>query len=318
MTCLITGGTGNVGALVAKRLVRQGERVIAFDAAPSLAAIELVIGQDELRNVSVVHGDILDLPLLARTLRTNRVDRIVHLATAVTSTTELNPAHSQRVNVEGTNNVFEAALMAGVSRVVFASSVSVFGPKSASTNGIVSNDAPYDPPNVYGATKALNEMSARQYSRLYGLETVGLRFPSVYGPVAKGSWVKWIPELIEGLVKGLPVSAPHSQQISPWCYVEDISRAVDLAFGVAKGEAHIVTLVGEYQTVDYLVETIQRAFSGSRIGIVDDPSIQILPRYDPVPAKALLGWEYETTVEQGIQQIIDYHKANSVNLNSRS
>jgi nucleoside-diphosphate-sugar epimerase len=314
MTCLITGGTGNVGALVAKRFVGQGEQVVAFDSAPSVEALELVLDDVQKRTVTIVHGDILDLPLLARTIRTHHVDRVVHLATAVTSVTETNPAHSQRVNVEGTNNVFEAVLMGGVKKVVFASSVSVFGQKSTSPDGIVANDAPYDPPNVYGATKALNELSARQYARVYGLDVMGLRFPSVYGPVAKGSWVRWIPELVERLVNGLPASAPRSSLVSPWCYVEDIARAIDLALAAPRSDTNVVTLSGEYKSIDYIVAALARSFPEATISAVDDPSIQEIPRFDPQPAKSILGWEYEVSIEQGIRSIVEYHRAQSTAL----
>ena len=260
MACLITGGTGFIGALVAKKLVAQGETVIAYDLAASRSYLELVLTPHELEQVTIVHGDVLDLPLLIRSARYYHIDKIVHLAYMLARTTEQNPAHGCRVNVEGTNNVFETATIVGAPRVVWASSITVFGPKSVGSNGIVANDAAFAPVTIYGATKIVNEMTARRYARSQGLEPIGLRLPVVYGPEAKQGWAAFLSKLIENLAKGLPGTAPQSEGLIPWIYIEDVAQAVFLAIHAQKSDTLVFNLLRRLSLGTRSVLLQERAF----------------------------------------------------------
>jgi nucleoside-diphosphate-sugar epimerase len=139
MNVLVTGGTGFLGAWVVRALRERGYAVTAFDFAPNRAHLEEVLGapDDDLR---VLDGDVSDLPRLLRAVREAEAERIVHLAGLLGSGSDANPLRTLRVNCEGTLNVFEAALAAGVGKVVWASSSAVFG--SAARRGRRSTTRP--------------------------------------------------------------------------------------------------------------------------------------------------------------------------------
>src|SRR5216684_3044310 len=121
-TTLITGGTGFIGAHLAKRLLGAGDRVVLFDARPDAQAI-----QDIERDVTLVRGDVTLLTDLLRAVKMHRVDRIAHLAYILGPENEANPPLAIQVNGVGTNNVFEAVRLEGLQRVTWTSSVAVYG-----------------------------------------------------------------------------------------------------------------------------------------------------------------------------------------------
>jgi UDP-glucose 4-epimerase len=311
---LVTGGTGNIGAFVTKELLRDGGEVVAYDLLPNRRALEVLLTPEELRRTTLVQGDVLDLERIVRTIKTNRIDLIAHLAAAGTDMCIDNPAHCVRTNVVGTNNMFEAALQTGVKRVFFASSFAVFGEKSAGPDRVVASDAPYDPRNVYGATKVMNEVAARVYTAQYGLETVGLR-PTAYGPVPGGMFVKWVPQLIDALLRGRAGTAVGDDAERRWLYAEDTARAVAAALKVEPCPNTTLTLpIGFPASNNDVIEIIRRSMPGTSISVTPAPAHWQRSKRDELRpdghlAGELLGWKPTIGVEEGIQKIIAYHRA---------
>jgi UDP-glucose 4-epimerase len=311
MSVLVTGGAGNIGAMVAAYFARKGDDVVVYDVAPAHEALSIAAPAECRQRIEIVQGDILDLPLLIRTARRRGVERIVHMAAAIASVVRANPALALRVNIEGTNNVFEAALAAGVPRVVWASSLAVFGPRSVGASGIVSNEGPFDPQGAYGASKLLNEKSAAHYATSEGLQLVGLRLPAVYGPVAKGSWIRWLPQAIEALLAGKPARVPLSERLGEFAYGDDIARAADLAFQAKLAGAVALTLAAEARRQNDVNDILAALFPAARfynLGLADvwDEAPR---RYDTQPAKTLLGWEPKIRLEDGIRSIVECLRA---------
>jgi UDP-glucose 4-epimerase len=324
-TYLVTGGTGNVGAFVTKELARRGEQVVAYDLLPNRRALERVLTQEELGRTTLVQGDILDLEWIIRTLKNNRVDAIAHLAAAGCET---NPTHGVRINVIGTNNVFEAAVITGVPRVLFASSGAVFGPKSIQPDGTLPDDAPYDPQDIYGATKVMNEVVARAYKAQYGLDTRAI-FPASYGPVAGGSADaasdQWITRLIEDVLHGRPGTAIGGRGNSGyWLYVEDMARVVVDVLMANPFPSTRVKVLGFPGTNDDVIDIIRRAIPGASINVLpgeridhfSDPddqtghasAVEVSTHDDQLPV-ALRGWKPTIDLETGVRKIIEYHQA---------
>lgn len=150
MAIMITGGTGFIGAHLARRLLQAGERVVLFDTQPDRQAI-----QDIAERVTVVHGDATVLQDLLHAMKAHRVERVVHLAYIVGPENEQNPTRALHINCVGTNNVFEAARLEGLQRVVWASSVAVYGPRSYYGKVDLDEDDAPQPTRVYGACKLL-------------------------------------------------------------------------------------------------------------------------------------------------------------------
>jgi UDP-glucose 4-epimerase len=318
-TYLVTGGTGNQGTFVTKELARRGDQVVAYDLMPNPRALERVLTQEELERTTLVPGDILDLERVIYTLKSHRVEGIVHLAAAACEQDP--PTHGIRINVIGTNNMFEAALIAGVQRVLFATSGAVWGPKSVRSDGVLPGDAPYDPEDLYGATKATNEIVARHYTAHYGLDIVGMR-PAAYGPVAVRSTEAvnrdpWIADLIEDILHGRPGIAIGGRGIAPWLYVEDMAQAWVAALKVNPSPNTILDApVGFPGTNDDVIEIIRREAPDASITVLPDdrpPADWNYGRTPQVPdddptVKLLGGWKPTIDPEAGVRKIFEYHR----------
>jgi nucleoside-diphosphate-sugar epimerase len=315
-TYLVTGGTGNFGSFVTKQLLGADNAVVAYDMLPNRGALEVLLTPDELGRTTIVQGDVVDLERLIRTLRSHRVQLITHLAAVGVDACRDNPAQSVRTNVVGTNNVFEAALAAGVTRVLFTSSGSVFGAKSVSADGVLAHDAPFDPTTIYGATKVVNEVVARTYSEHYGLDTIGVRpTGSGYGPVPGGMLVRWIPELIRGLVRGERGTAMGGDAVHRWHYAEDVARAIVAALHHEPCSNRTLTIpAGFPASNDEVIGHIREALPDASITVVPAPAQHAQPSItdqarEPGPPKELRDWKLTIGVREGIDRIIEFYRA---------
>ena len=149
MKVLVTGASGLIGAHVTQALLDQGAEPVACDTAPFV----LPMGDDSNR-VPFVQADVSDLDALSSILETYQIDRIVHSAAILARTCQENPALAVKVNVVGSLNVLEAARRLGLTRVVMASSIAVYG---NTTSEPIDETHPLDPSTVYGSAKVLVE-----------------------------------------------------------------------------------------------------------------------------------------------------------------
>jgi len=178
----VTGALGCLGAWVVRNLVRDNVPVTVYDLGGSTARLNLIMSDEEVSRVRFVTGDITDLSALENALRAAEATHIIHLAALQVPFCRANPPLGARVNVVGTVNVFEAAKNLGLRHVVYASSVAVYGRSDEYPDRILSNDAPLRPRNLYGVYKQANEGTAFVYHQDYGINSIGLRPYTVYGP----------------------------------------------------------------------------------------------------------------------------------------
>jgi nucleoside-diphosphate-sugar epimerase len=310
MTYLITGGTGFIGAYVVRDLIKAGARVVCFDIDPNPRLLGALISPEELEQVTLIRGDITDWPQLLHALKAHRVEKVVHLASLLTASSEANFPLALRVNCQGTNHVFEAAVLLGVEKVVWASSVAVFGPRSIGADGIVANDAPHDPQTVYGACKSYNEQMALHYVRRYDLDVVGLRFTLVYGygkeeTIGRGTGVDYLNELIDkpALEQG-PCVVPYGDDRMDWLYVEDAARAVVLASHTGRTRTKAFTVRGDLRPMREVFEYVH--------GLLPKVEMTLHPgryrqtwQFDGRVTREELGYAPQYTVEEGIKRNIN-------------
>jgi nucleoside-diphosphate-sugar epimerase len=142
------------------------------------------MGDDALKQVNFVEGDITDQATFERTVADNGITHIVHLAAFQVPFVRADPVQGMRVNVVGSTIVFETAKRHTdqVRGLAYASSVAVYGPVDLYPPGPLQHDAPHLPATLYGVTKQANEWTAKVYWNDYKLRTVGLRPFFVYGP----------------------------------------------------------------------------------------------------------------------------------------
>jgi UDP-glucose 4-epimerase len=295
MRVLVTGGAGFIGSHVVDRLLAAGMAPRIFDVRQS--------AHHATDQVDTVLGDLLDRDALQRAMK--GCDAVVHLAAAAdVDDVALRPAEAEAVNARGTLNVLEAARGAGVSRVVYASTIWVYG----SATGSVDEDHTVElPDHLYTATKLAGEMYCRSYAALYGLDCTVLRFGIPYGPRARPAGV--IPIFVRKALAGEPVTiAGEGLQSRRFVYVED------LADGVVRGLApeaggRVYNLVGdESVTVRGIADAVGGLLGG--VEIVHTPARAADfagAEVSGARAAAELGWRPATSFSEGLRRYVDWH-----------
>ena len=170
MRIAILGGTGSIGLATAARLARHGAAVTLLSRRPAPAIPD---------GTTWRACDVTEYPSLRESLAGAGIERVVHLAALLQFACETDPAQAVRVNVDGTLNVLAACRELGIRRVVFGSSIAVYGDRSDAMRE--TDPLPHDV-SLYGATKRLGEMLGERFRQRWGLEFVALRYSGVFGP----------------------------------------------------------------------------------------------------------------------------------------
>ena len=252
MRVLVTGGAGFIGSHVVDRLLAAGMAPRIFDVRQS--------EHHATDEVDTVLGDLLDRDALQAAMA--GCDAVVHLAAAAdVDDVARRPAEAEAVNARGTLNVLEAARGAGVARVVYASTIWVYG----SATGTVDEDHTVElPDHLYTATKLAGEMYCRSYAALYGLDCTVLRFGIPYGPRARPAGV--IPIFVRKALAGEPVTiAGEGLQSRRFVYVEDLADGVVRGLG-SQAAGRVYNLVGdESVTVRGIADAVGGLLGGVEI-----------------------------------------------------
>jgi threonine 3-dehydrogenase len=223
MSTLITGGTGFVGAQVARLLVQEGrEEIVLFDVNPSTKLLD-----DLAAKVEIVRGDLGNFSHVLNVVKVCRPAVIFHLGGMLSVPADADPPAAFRANALGTFHVLEAARVFDVSQVIFASTLVTYGLE-------LEPGAPVDdytlqrPQLFYGITKVFGELMGQFYRRKYGLDFRGVRYPSIVGPGVKTPGVvQYTSWIIEDSIKGKPITVNVSPDTrTPVMYFKDAARAV--------------------------------------------------------------------------------------------
>ncbi len=299
-TVLVTGGFGFIGAHVVQALVRAGSRVVIIDRQVDGNAADEILGADERRGIHVIGGEIPMTRDLTRLLVSERVDQIAHLASPLSVETESDPRMAVYGMVAPHTAILDAAREAGVRRIVWASSVGVFGRAADYPRLPIPNDAPHHPLTLYGAAKSFMERLSSQYMDAHGLETIGLRFPLVYGPGRRRGGGQFTSRLIEGAGLGEEIVAEGPGDRYNWLYVTDAARSVQLSLDAPSIPIRALTISGESATVGAVADVLGEWFPGA--GRRDQPGASelVVADYDPQPALEAIGFEPATSLREGV------------------
>jgi UDP-glucose 4-epimerase len=307
----ITGGTGFIGAYATRQLVRQGHSVAIYDRAPDLPFLADLLAAEESEKVEIQSGDVTDMPGLPAAIARVRPDRIVHLAALLGKKSEESATLSLKVNCEATLNVFEIACALGVPRVVWGSSVAVFGPPSKRERGEIANDAVHQPLGLYGACKSLNEHFSRYYRRTRGLDAIGLRFTLVFGygksrTVARGTGADFLSELIDKPALGLRGVVPAGDALVDLLFVEDAARAVVLASQAAGPIKPVALNIGGWRaSLREAAEVVRRVSPEAEIVVEEGSWGGTDHNYDKRAAMNEIGYAPAATLEDGFRRNIE-------------
>ncbi len=314
LNALITGGAGLVGSTLAETLVREGaERVVILDDFSRGTRANLTSIKDDPA-VEVIKGDIRDF----KTVRsaTQGVDAVFHQAAIRITRCAEAPREAVEVLIDGTLNVLEAAVEAGVKKLVAASSASVYGDPSC----VPMDEAhPFNNRTLYGACKIANEQMYRAFFDMYGLDWVALRYFNVYGPrmdifgVYTEVMVKWLDMLDAG--EPLVIFG-DGEQTFDFVFIDDVVRANLLS--LERPVTNTVFNVGTGREVSV------RELAGIILELTDSRDIE--PSFQPGShvgearrrvadtrfAKEQLGFEARISLREGLERLIAWRAEEKV------
>jgi nucleoside-diphosphate-sugar epimerase len=305
---LITGGSGLVGAYAVGMLLDRGERPVVFDVAVNERLLGAV-GVDT-NKVTLIRGDMMDLPALISALRDNDCDRVIHLAAFLGEEVQRRPYSGVRLNFMGTVNVFEAARLEKVARVIFPSSGTVYLGSLGEGLEKIDEKIPMNPPSVYAATKASCEFMGRAYAKRYGFEFICLRYTGgLYGPspaALKATREIAIQQMIRAAVKGEAAKISWPYGPAEILYGKDAAKGTVLAVlkdSFKEALFHIGN--GKMLSGEDIVNAVRKAYPGSDITLVKSDNPMPYPESrlasDFSRAKQELGYEPDYTIEKAVQ-----------------
>ena len=217
MSVLVIGATGFIGPRLIRKLLARGETVVGMDLNPGATAFgDVPIG------APVIRGDVTQFEDVMRTVLDVKPERLINLAYGL-GAGEGNPHQVMRLDVLGMDNCFEAARLAGVKRVVYASSIAVSGQQSHFGERLVNEDDALHGTSQYAMHKIFNEFQARKYIKTYGMSIVGVRPANVTGPDKVRGSVDHVQIMTEA-ARGRPVHLPHQGMMRLLIHVEDIAE----------------------------------------------------------------------------------------------
>ena len=267
---LVTGGAGFIGSHISRGLLQRGKAVRVVDNLSSGRLANIADIQEEFSDsFEFVQADIRDLEAIRDLLKGAQV--VYHQAAipSVQRSVE-DPIQSNDANIDGTLNVFLAARDAGVGRVVFASSSSVYGDSEVLPKQEAMQVNPISP---YAVAKYTNELYAKVFSNIYDLPCVGLRYFNVFGPYQDPSsdYAAVIPKFITRMLKGEPpVIFGDGEQSRDFTYVENVVLAnICAASSQARGSS-VNVACGERYSLNQLVEKLNEILDTSLVPLYED------------------------------------------------
>lgn len=304
---LVTGGAGFIGSHLTEEIVRRGERVRVVDS--------LVTGKRQnlahIAGVDFIEGDLADLDVARRAV--DRVDFVLHQAAipSVPRSVE-DPITSNRANIDASLNVLLAARDARVKRLVHAGSSSVYGDAPTLPKVETMPAAPLSP---YALQKLVAEQYCQMFTRLYGLETVTIRYFNVFGPRQDPSspYSGVISLFISALCEGRqPTIYGDGEQTRDFTYVTNVVEGVLRACHAPAASAEVINIATGgrislnqlFRTVRELVGArVEPLYAAPRPGDVRDSQADIQK------ARRLLGYEPTVGFDEGLKKTVEWYRA---------
>jgi nucleoside-diphosphate-sugar epimerase len=304
----VTGALGCLGAWVVRNLVQEQVPVTIYDLGSNLSRLQLIMTDAEIARINRVAGDITDAEALEKALRQAEATHIIHLAALQVPFCRANPPLGARVNVVGTVNVFEAAKNIGLKHVVYASSVAVYGRGDEYPDRILKNDAPLMPRNLYGVYKQANEGTAYIYKQDNGINSIGLRPYTIYGPGRDQGMTSTPTKAMLAAAAGQPYHISFGGY-NGFQYVDDVAKIFIQAARTSYEGAGVFNLGGVVAHMDEVVAAINAAVPDMAGKITYAPQPLALP--DGTEDSALvaaIGPVPNTSLKEGVAATIAHFR----------
>jgi UDP-glucose 4-epimerase len=303
---LVTGGAGFIGSHLTEELTRQGHRVRVADS--------LVTGKrsnlDHINGIEFLEGDLADLDVARKAV--DGCDYVLHQA-AIPSVPRsvADPMTSHRANVDATVNVLLAARDARVKRLVFAGSSAAYGDTPTLPKR---EDMPSNPMSPYALQKVIGEQYLQMFTRLYGLETVSIRYFNVFGPRQDPAspYSGVISVFATALLDNRPPTIyGDGEQTRDFTYVANVVSGVLRACEAPGASGEVINVAtGGRISLNQLFEEMRRLigtdvtpkYTATRAGDVRDSQADI------AKARTLLGYEPLVSFEEGLEKTVDWYR----------
>jgi nucleoside-diphosphate-sugar epimerase len=297
MKAAVVGGAGFIGSNLVDLLVKEGHEVLVVDNLatgyrrnlnPEAPLVEIDVAVDSERLTEALRGS----EVVFHTVALPRIARSIE-----------DPLGTHQTNVTGTLRVLKACVDAGVRRVVYSSSSSVYGDQPVMP---LTEDMPPNPLNPYACQKYMGELYTRNFHPTYGIETVALRYFNVYGPrqVTEGAYCLVIGIFMDQRKRGEPLTIHgDGQQTRDFTWVGDVARANVLA-GVSPnvGKAEVFNIgSGRETTINRIAELI----GGPSVHVPGRGFDERFKRAGIQRAYDLLGWQPKVHIEEGIRRLME-------------
>ena len=274
--------------------------VVAFDLAPDPASLAPVRDR-----IVYVRGDLASSADLYRAMMTHRPSHVFHLGALLAGPCEENPILGFQVNFQSTLTLLDASVALSVNRFVMISSISVFDKEAPEP---VADDAPKNPPNIYGQTKLACEHLLLWYARVHGLDTRGVRFTWVFGPGrTTGITALWSSLLLDAIARGRPVDVPNPDERGDWLYVKDAVKAILALWEAKRPGQRIYNIAGGVHSIREVIE-IARNYRPDAVVALRGGGTQASPypaAYDDTAARREIGWKPDYTIEEAVREHLE-------------
>ena len=304
MRTLVTGGAGFIGSHIVEELLRRGDTVRILDNFSTGLRNNL---EGFLENVEILEGDLRDGDKVKKAVRD--VEKVFHLAAFISVPQSMSdPEACFATNVGGTVTLLEAARRAGCRKVVLSSSTAVYGDTAVFPT---TEETPLCPLSPYALSKQVNELYARLYTRVLGMQVTALRYYNVYGPRQRpdSDYAAAIPIFVRQLAAGKSITIfGDGKQSLDFIFVKDVVRANLLAADSdAAGDSYNVCTGHETTLLDLLEELSGVAPHSTEVRF-DAPRSGDIYRSvgSPEKAAASLGFLAETSLAKGLAQTVEW------------
>lgn len=313
MKVLITGGAGFIGSATAKALMNRKDKVVLIDNFndyydPQVKENRIKIFlKDYKGKFKLYRGDIRDQKFLEKVFKTEKPDKVIHLAAMAGVRYALkNPSLYVDVNVMGTTNLLDMGVKYKIKNFLYASSSSVYGNNKKQPFSETDNvDTPISP---YAATKKATELMAHVYSHIYQLPTTGLRFFTVYGPWGRPDMALF--KFTENILAGKPIEVyNYGKMTRNFTYIDDIVSGILTVLDL--NLPYNITNIGgdREEKLTRYIEILEE-----NLGMKAKKKMMPMQPGD-VPATVAdirklrkLGWKPTTRIDQGIKNFVEWYR----------
>jgi UDP-glucose 4-epimerase len=314
---LVIGGAGFIGSHVVDQLLaEQVKRIVVLDNF-TRGTRENLRGVAGDTRVEIVEGTLMDLPLLEHLMQS--ADCAFHLAALWLYECVHEPRSAVEINTVGTFNVIETAQKAGLEKVVFSSSASVYGDALVIP---MTEDHPFNNRTMYGATKIAGEQFFRAIHEQHGLDYVGLRYMNVYGPRMdyKGTYVSVIMKVLDRIEAGEPpLIFGDGSQSYDFVHVADVARANILAMKSDATDQFYNVGMGVKTSINELVQLLLK-LTGSSLQPEYRPQEQMFVTHrigSTDKAEREIGFRATVELEEGLRSVVRWRANDKAGVSAR-